>query len=129
MRVEPLIDYLEAQSVGSKGKDLFANFFPQKTELAVMIHSGLMATPIDAELPLYRAAAKFQVVVRCRDYAAGFALMQAITDALITEQRRQIGNMLFNFIRPFHEPLDYPLSTGNLIEISVNFDCNYVLTG
>lgn len=127
MRVEPLAQFLEDQGVGTLATNIFVNFIPDEIAVGLMIHSGLMQTKIDAELPGYRAGASFQIVVRAQQYEPGYALIQAAMDAITTEQRLQLGNMLFNFIRPKHEPVVYPLSTGNLIELSVNFDCNYVI--
>lgn len=136
MRLEPLAAFLETEGHGTRGVDIFVDFIPDTVKLATMLRSGLMPTGIDYTLPNYRCRTPWQLIVRAADYPSGYARIADATAKLTINEPynsdslpsgTRIGNFQFNFSRPRHEPLVYPLSVGNLIEFSVNFDCNYVI--
>lgn len=136
MRLEALAVYLQSQGHGTQGIDIFVDFIPDDVKLGTMLRSGLMATAIDYNLPNYRAKERFQLIVRSTNYPDGYARIADATAKLTIDDPFDpstlpagtvIGDFRFNFNRPRHEPLVYPLSVGNLIEFSVNFDCNYVI--
>jgi len=126
MNLMPLANLLEAEGIGLKGSSIFINMLPAGVEQAVLLRSPLSGTPINYELPGYYSA-RFHVIVRtpAADYAGGAALMQRVLDAL-TFERRQVESMFFNHSRPQTKPVTFPLSAGNLLELSVTFDVNFV---
>jgi len=126
MNVMPLVNHLEALGLGAKGDTLFVNMLPAEARQAILVRSPLSGTPINYELPGY-CRATFSVIVRtpASEYEAGMALMQAVTEALSVDNL-QVETQYFNFVRPRTQPVVFPLSKGNLLEISAQFDANYV---
>jgi hypothetical protein len=131
MRVQPLAQLLQTKGLGTVGQTIFVDSMPPALELAIMLNAGIMADPVSPELPGYHPSGKFQAIVRCRNPDDGFTLIRQVIAALATEQRitltDSVASMMFNFIRQQGEPMNYPASAANLVEISVNFDCNYVM--
>jgi hypothetical protein len=124
MNVEAIAQILEDGLSGLKiGKDIFFNHAPAGKTPCVLIKEPFAGTEIDWETPPYRKA-RFQVVVRARDYPTGRALAQQVSDVL-TIGERDVPGMAIQHIRPRHEPVSYPVSEGDWIEFSVNFDSFY----
>jgi len=126
MNVMPLVNRLETLKLGVKGKSLFVNMLPAEARQAVLVRSPLNGTPINYELPGYYRAG-FTVIVRtpAAEYEKGLALMKKVTTAL-TVDNLQVEEQFFNYVRPRTQPVVFPLSAGNLLEISAQFDANYV---
>lgn len=126
MNVMPLVNRLETLKIGVKGDTLFVNMLPAEARKAILVRSPLSGTPINYELPGYYKAT-FSVIVRtpAAEYESGVALMKAVTDALSIDNL-QVENQFFNFVRPRTQPVTFPLSKGNLLEISAQFDANFV---
>ncbi|MFK3740965.1 minor capsid protein [Massilia sp. TN1-12] len=122
----PLVNRLEALQLGKKGSSLFVNMLPAEARHGVLVRSPLNGTPINYELPGYYQA-KFTVIVRtpAAEYEKGMALMKEVTFAL-TASNLQVEDQFFNYVRPRTQPVVFPLSAGNLLEISAQFDANYV---
>lgn len=129
MNVMPLVDLLENNGVAVKGVSLFVNMLPAEAQLAVLLRSPLAGTKINYELPGYFPNAKFTVVVRtpAAQYQAGLDLLAAATDTL-TMSDTQVENQFFNYCRPSTLPVTFPLSKGNLLETSVQFEANFVVS-
>lgn len=126
MNVMPLVNLLETLGVGKKGSTLFVNMLPAEAKQAILVRSPLAGTPINYELPGYFKA-QFSVIIRtpAADYEAGSALMKRVTSALSIDNL-QVENQFFNYVRQRTQPVTFPLSKGNLLEISAQFDANYV---
>jgi hypothetical protein len=126
MNVMPLANLLEGAGLAKKGETLFVNMLPAEARQAVLLRSPLNGTPIDYELPGYFHA-QFTVVVRtpAADYEAGLELIDSVTQAL-TLSEAQVENQFYNYCRPKTLPVTFPLSKGNLLETSIQFEANYV---
>lgn len=127
MNLMPLIVRLQAATLGEQGVSLFLNMMPSEAESAILLRSPLSGSRINYELPGFYQT-QFQVIVRSHDYALGDKLMAQVLTAL-TMTDTQVGPMLFNYIRPHTDPVVFPLSAGNLLEINVLMDCCFVVTG
>ncbi len=125
MKLLPIAEYLQSEGVGIMAKSIFINSMPANVKLGVLLKEPFAGTEIDHELPGYRKAV-FQVVVRARDYAAGETLIQKVSDTL-TLQEIAMNGLQMKYLRPITEPVSYPITEGNEMEFSVNFDSCYVL--
>lgn len=120
MDLTPVADRLEETGVGTKGKDVFINMIPSEAPVGVLLRNKLQGTKIDHELPGYYKA-PFQVIVRCKTYLDGEALMSAVYSAL-TLQETQLGPMYVRRMLPLTLPVTFPISKGNLIELAADFE-------
>lgn len=121
MNLIPLIDHLQESKVGTKEKTLFVNMIPATAAKGVLLRNPLTGTPIDYEVPgFYRAG--FKLITRAGGYEAGEALAGRAIAALTLPHGAKLGNMVFRHCRPKTEIAVFPLSKGNLLEFSVDFD-------
>lgn len=125
MNLAPLAEYLELEDIAVAGKDLFLYQMPSTVSVGILLLTPLSGTEIDYYLPGYRKTT-FQVIVRHTDHVEGQALAELIS-ATLTLANKQLTNMNVNYIRPKHEPVVYPVSEGDFLEFSVNYDANYVM--
>ena len=126
MKLEPIAEALEVGGIGTRGTSIFIHRMPEKVTAGILLLSRLTGTPIDREIPGLRKTS-FQVIVRGRDYANGYNLAEQIS-ALLTIEGGMLGDINIHWILPKHEPVVYPVSKGDLLEISVNFEAVYVAT-
>lgn len=120
MNLTPIADRLEEFGVGTKAKDIFINTIPAEAPVGVLLRNKLQGTKINHELPGYYKA-PFQVIVRCKSYLEGEALMSSVFSAL-TLQETQLGPMYVRRMLPLTLPVTFPISKGNLIELAADFE-------
>lgn len=120
MNLLPLAEKLEADGVGVMTDTIFINMIPVEAPTGVLLRNPLQGTLIDYELPgFYKTT--FKVICRAPNYAEGEALIQAVFDSL-TVIEAQVGPMYVKHMRPRTKPVVFPLSKGNLLEFSADFD-------
>lgn len=126
MNLEPLAQKLSDDGIATAGVDLFIHNMPSNVTKAVLLLSNLTGTPIDFELPGYRRTS-FQAIIRHTDYVQGLALANEVSEALTFKSGESILDTLhIKHILPRHEPVVFPVSEGDFLEISVNFDAVYI---
>lgn len=129
-----MLDILVTAGVGVKGKpsasysgvSMYAGQMPDGVTNMVALMPALTGNKIDHELPGYRKTG-FQLVVRSKDIVSGEALAKQVMDALTIRGETNITGFQIKYVLPKHDPVSYPLSDGNNIELSVNFDATYVI--
>lgn len=126
MKLDALAQILIDEGIATAGVDLFIHKMPSNIKVGVLLLNKLSGTPIDFELPGYRRTG-FQVIVRHTDYAQGIMLANNVSTALTFKGvESTLGDMLIKHILPKHEPVVFPVSEGDFLEISVNFDAVYI---
>lgn len=115
-----IASYLETNGLGVQGKSIFINQMPVECKSGLMLRSPLRGTRIDYELPGYYKG-MFQLTVRAPNYVLGNQNIKDITSAL-TIANQTIGSYFYNYIRPLNLPVAFPISKGNLIELSTEFE-------
>ena len=124
--LDEMAAHLENEGVAQAGKTVFTNSLPSEVILGIGLFGKLTGDPIDHEVPGLRKTS-FQLVVRCQNFDEGYELIQQAMDALTITKERSLPEFHINYVRPKHDPVSYPVSDGNLIELSVNFDACYVI--
>lgn len=120
MNLLPLAEKLEADGVGVMTDTIFINMIPAEAPTGVLLRNPLQGTQIDYELPGFYKT-EFKVIARATTYPEGEALIQAVFDSL-TVIEAQVGPMYVKHMRPRTKPVVFPLSKGNLLEFSADFD-------
>jgi len=115
-----IVAILEAAGLGQFGKDIFIQFMPADVTNGILLLLELPGLSVDPEVP-GKHKGRFQAVVRGTDYLAVEAKAAAVSDALATQQRKQAGDWLFDWIIPQHLPFPFPRTEGNVQEFTVNF--------
>jgi hypothetical protein len=127
MKLDPLVDLLEAADCGTSGETIFTYKMPVECVEGILLQDSYFGTPIDWDLPGYRRG-QFRLVTRSRDWDAGNALAQAASDALTMQQPVQLDGMLMKQCLPQNDPRSYHRSAGNYWEFEVDFNATHVLT-
>jgi hypothetical protein len=128
MNLKPIIAYLEQQELGLGGKTLFRNEMPASCKEGIVLLTGYAGTPINHNLPGYRATG-FRMAVRSTDYDAGEELANRAIAALTIQQELQLEEgMLIKQLLPMNEPRPYRRSVAGYWEFEVDVDANYVQT-
>ncbi|NQZ53219.1 MAG: hypothetical protein HRT93_03085 [Piscirickettsiaceae bacterium] len=127
MKLEPIAGYLESKGIAFAGEDLFADHMPENVEEGVLLVSPLIGEQIDYDLPNYRKTS-FQVIVRHTDRKKGVALAEMVMEALTLGNTDALTGISVKYMRPRHEPVIFPSSKGDYLEISVNYDTAYIRT-
>lgn len=127
MNLEAIANYLVTQGVGISGQSLFVYRMPPAINEGILLISDLKGTEIDYELPGFKRTT-FQAIVRHTEHVAGRALADLVSSTLTLENGFVLSNLLVRYIRPRHEPVMYPVSEGDYLEFSVNFDAVYIET-
>lgn len=119
MNLMPIANYLAKLNVGVVAKSLFINMIPINVKEGILLRNPLVGTRIDYEMR-GRINTEFQVIVRVPDYVKGEVLMKKIFEAL-TIDNKTIDGYHITVCYPQFEPVVYPLSEGNLLEFSTDF--------
>lgn len=97
----------------------------------ILIKEGYAGATIDPEIPALRTS-RFQIVVRdasTNERAARALAAQIMTAMTVTLETRVPDGILIKNMRPLTEPIAYPLSVGDNIELSLNFQIIYIVAG
>ncbi len=120
MNLVPLGLRLEANGAGKIRESIFINMIPIRVNNGILLRNPLVGTAIDYEMKGYYRT-EFQVIVRAANYESGESLMQKVFQILTLEET-QVGDMHIKHCYPRFEPVVYPISDGNLLEFSTDFN-------
>ncbi len=128
MKLEPLAEWLECQGFGKRGKDIFVHHMPERASKGVLMTVPLVGQRTYPDLPDLRRS-RFQVIVRGYDYQEGLEKAWALQEALTWDDRAEVLNDEIQIVHMFprHDPIPFPYSKGDLLEIAVTFDAAYFL--
>lgn len=94
--ISDISDYLEDQALGTVGTDIFDTYLPDAVVPSMaVIDTGGQAP--DIYLPVDEPT--FQVYIRALTYAAGFAKLEQVKDALHNIYNQTIGSTNFMYIQ------------------------------
>ena len=125
MILESIADYLEEKRYGREGEGLFIWHMPDDIKEGILLIDSIVGTRINHELTGYRKG-KFQVIIRTQDYTEGYELISRISDSL-TILDADMKTVIVKYIRPRTDPIVFPISKGDNLEMTVVFDTAYIL--
>ena len=126
MNIEPFANKLEADGVGVVGTDIFLYRLPDRVVEGIVFVQPLSGAKIDHELVNYYRS-KFQVIIRAKRFETGLTLTESVVQSL-TAYDVDLDNYKVKYVRPRTEYVSYPVSEGNHIEFSLNFETAFVKT-
>lgn len=123
MNLKPFRDIL----INEVRVPIFMFHLPEDIELGVLLRvSSAGGAKLDPYLPNYKKG-KFQAIVRSKDYEEGYGIAQQVIAIFKKVAGTTMGNgTIIHFVFPIHDPIPYPVSIGNFIEFSVNFETVYI---
>ena len=116
MNIVPFAENLQALL---PGEGVFVHHMPETAMRGILLLHNLNGSKLFPDMPGYKKA-KFQAIVRERDFQSGYDLSEQIMDALKVS-RKAIGPIYVHYTTPLHDPVSFPVSKGDYIEFSVNY--------
>lgn len=129
MILEPLCTLLDQAALGVP---VFQDYMAPTIDRGIVLLSTLAGNHIDWEMPLWRRNDPFQVIVRSTTVTDGRELAYQVRDILTFSSRllsaeAGLPALLMTYSRPTCDPIVYPRQTGNLWEVSSNFQASYAI--
>lgn len=126
MNLDSVAEYLELQLIGTRGVDIFINSMPAENTPGLLLRQPFSGSKVDYELVGYRKTS-FMLVSRARTHQAATTLLDAACLKLKLVNSTALAGMKINYMRQRHEAIPFPVTPGNMSELLVNIDANYVL--
>lgn len=105
--------------IASAEETLFINMMPIAVNNGILLRSPINGTKIDYEINGYYNT-EFKVIVRTTNYQTGAEMMQSVFNAL-TLTDVIANDILIKQCYPDNEPISYPISEGNILELASDF--------
>lgn len=119
MNLQSFVDHMELNGFGVSGVDLFRENMPAECDRGYLFII-LMPVSIDPYTHLRRG--EFELIARSGDSDEAKKMVFDAIESL-SMSNRNVGDEMYYYIRPKHEPLTFPRSDGSHIEASVTFEC------
>lgn len=127
LTVEHIVARLAASGLGIAGKDLFAYHMPETIKQGLVVTSRLEGEEIDEGMGSYRRGT-FQIVARSPSFPTSAQLVRRAATAVALRGWQTLPAAgaapatAVLFIRAQAEPILFPVSDGDLVEASVDFE-------
>lgn len=108
---------IEEAGLATAGIDLFVYHAPDKIKRCVLVIESLDGIMRDENLPGYKKA-DFKVIVRDTDYKSALTIAKAVASALDLH-RLTLDEIYVLRMRSTHDPIAFPLSDSDVVEVSV----------
>ena len=123
MNLDPIADYLAANSDLAVGVDLFTYSMPPFVDAGVLLVAEMTHSFVDHEMPgIFKN--RYQAIVRDSVYDTGKARADEIFAKLYL-RNVDLGEYVVTYSRPLNQPIPFSRSEGDLVEFSVNFEIRY----
>lgn len=122
--LDTLLNKLQADGIGTVGVDLFMYFAPDDVDNCIIVTGGTEPPQVCIETPKYYKG-KIQIIIRNKEYDAGFAKCDALM-ASLTDYNFEDAKAKFKQILPLHLPRVYRRAESGIIEMSINFDIRFI---
>lgn len=124
MKLEPIQDYIDAETDLTTGVDLFVHSMPADVKQGVLIVTESAGNRVDHEVKGVFLG-RYQVIVRDSDMARCSARAYEMFD-LLDLVETDMTEYVITYSRPRHTPnVIGGRSKGDLIEMSINYDLRY----
>lgn len=115
----PIAQMLNDAGVATLGQNLFINMMPISVTNGIPLRNPINGTKIDHELKGHYNT-EFKVIVRTTNYETGYKLMKKVF-RLLTLDNHFVEGMHIKQCYPDNEPIEYPISEGNTLELASDF--------
>ena len=108
------------------GYSVYMYHFPETEDQGILLLHNMNGAKLDPNLPDLKKG-KFQAIIRVgkSNFQSGYELSKLVIATFKAVKRTTINGVLIHFIEPMSDPIAYPVSKGNYIEFSCNFETAY----
>lgn len=121
-----LADYLQSQSLGTKGTDMFIGALPDVNGLGIVLtqYAGQVIETQSTGIALNQPSLQVRVSGASEDYETPLTRITAIQTALTSISNQTLSGILFLRVRP----LTSIIALGQGENLSYDFTCNFEVT-
>jgi hypothetical protein len=125
--IVPLADYLQTQSLGTKGTNLFVGMMPDTNSVCtvLMAYDGEIVETMTSGIALYKPQLQVRVRGAKEDYTTPYNRLLAIQDALSTISNQTLGGVKYLRVRPTSNVNSLGQDTNLRFDFTVNFEVTY----
>lgn len=126
MKLSAVAEILITEGIATPGKDLYIYGMPEGTQKGVLLTDDTDSpTEVDEDIPKLKKS-DFRAIVRGNDYEEAMALATRVSKALNKYNYEASNGLKFLRLRPTYDPIAYPVSESDVIEVSVNLWTAYI---
>ena len=122
-----LADYLESQSLGTKGTNLFIGSLPDVDGLGVVLtqYSGQVLETQTSGIAIHQPSLQVRVHGAAEDYATPLARITAIQNALTGITNQTLSGIQFLRVKPITSIIALGQDENLLYDFTCNFEVSY----
>lgn len=126
MKLEAAAEILIDGGIAISGVTLYIHAMPEGHQAGVLLLDDPdMPTEIDEYIPKLRKSS-FRAIVRGPSYQEAMALAYQVRDALNLYNHTATNGLKFLRLRPTYDPIAFPASEADVVEVSVNLWAAYI---
>ncbi len=126
IKLEAVAEILETEGIAIFGDDLYIYAMPEGIQNGVLLTDDTdTPTEVDEYIPKLKKS-DFRAIVRGPDYKAAMALAKRVSDTLNKYDYMASNGLKFLRLKPTYDPIAYPVSESDVIEVSVNLWAAYI---
>lgn len=121
-----LIPFRDVLIVAITDQPVYMYHFPETELSGILLLHNMNGAKLDPNLPDLKKG-KLQAIIRVsrNDFENGYALSKQVIAIFKAVKHIVIDGTLIHFIEPMSDPVPFPVSKGNFIEFSCNFETAY----
>lgn len=119
-------EMLELAGIAKLGEDLYIYNMPENLQAGVLLIDDTDSpTEVDEYIPKLKKS-DFRAIVRGNDYEEAMNLALEVRAVLDKYDYTATNGLMFLRIKPTYDPIAYPVSESDVIEVSVNLWTAYI---
>lgn len=125
-KLDGVAEILVAEGIATPGVSLYIYNMPENMQNGVvLLDDPDMPTEIDEYIPKLKKS-NFRAVVRGGNFVDAMQLARQVQTALDKYNYTASNGLKFLRIKPTYDPIPYPVSESDVIEVSVNLWTAYI---
>ena len=126
MKLKAVAEILANAGIATPGVDLYIYAMPEpQQEGIILVDDTDSPTEIDEYIPKLKKS-DFRAIIRGKDYDTAMELALTVQQALNKYNYEASNGLKFLRLKPTYDPIAYPVSESDVIEVSVNLWTAYI---
>lgn len=124
-KLEAVASILNTAGIAISGTNLYIHNMPSGSQSGIMLLDDPdTPTEIDEYIPKLKKS-NFRAIVRGKSYEEAMGLANQVCETL-NLHNHTVDGLKFLRLRPTYDPIAYPISESDVIEVSVNLWAAYI---
>lgn len=125
-KLDAVREIVENQGLATFGEDLYIYQMPEGMQDGVLLLDDTdRPTEVDEYIPKLKKS-DFRAIVRGKSYPLAMERALQVSNALNLYEHQASNGIKFLRLKPTYDPIAYPVSGGDVVEVSVNLWAAYI---